>query len=132
VNWPLIAPKNSDSNPPAARRPGKLPPVSQKPQESSDVAVAEARPKVSEPSRYACVLYNDDYTTMEFVVEVLFRFFGKSEEQAVHIMMRVHKEGRGVAGIYSHEVAETKAHLVTEYARSKKFPLKVEIEEVSA
>jgi ATP-dependent Clp protease adaptor protein ClpS len=69
---------------------------------------------------------------MEFVVEVLFRFFGKSEEQAVHIMMRVHKEGRGVAGIYSHEVAETKAHLVTEYARSKKFPLKVEIEEVSA
>ena len=106
--------------------------MTQKPHESSDVAVAEALPKVSEPPRYACILYNDDYTTMEFVVEVLNRFFGKSEDQAVQIMMRVHRDGRGVAGVYTHEVAETKAHLVTEYARSKNFPLKVEIEEVIA
>jgi len=99
-------------------------------EESGAPGVAIAIPKNPEPARYAVVLHNDDYTTMEFVIEVLMRHFGKSEDAAVQIMMSVHKQGRGVAGTYSHEIAETKAALVMESAHDRGFPLKATVEEV--
>lgn len=96
-----------------------------------DLAVEEARPKLKRPPKYAVILLNDDYTTMEFVVEVLHRFFGKVGEEAVQIMLRVHQEGRGVAGVYTYEIAETKVHQVHDHARAHGFPLKCIIEEES-
>lgn len=92
------------------------------------VAVEEGRPKVKAPPRYSVILHNDDYTTMEFVVEVLRRYFQKTEEQAVQIMLRVHQEGRGVAGIYSFDIAETKAVQVRDYAQARGFPLRCTVE----
>src|SRR6476661_8294109 len=93
-------------------------------EEEGAVAVEEGRPKLQEPPRYAVVLHNDDYTTMEFVIEVLQRFFRKTQEEALKITLQVHNEGRGVAGIYSHDIAETKAAQVMELARERGFPLK--------
>lgn len=96
------------------------------PHESDEggVAVETARPKVKEPPKYAVILYNDDFTTMDFVIEVLGKFFHKTPQEAMAIMLKVHHDGRGVAGVYSHEIAETKVHQVTELARSRGFPLK--------
>jgi ATP-dependent Clp protease adaptor protein ClpS len=92
------------------------------------VAVEEGRPKLKEPPRYAVVLHNDDYTTMEFVVEVLMKYFRKTHEEAMDITMKVHHEGRGVAGIYSYEIAETKAAQVSDYAQAHQHPLKASVE----
>ena len=97
---------------------------------SSDLAVQEGRPRTKEPPKFAVILHNDDYTTMEFVVEILSRFFQKTKEQAVQIMMQVHEKGRGVAGIYDFEIAETKVFQVHERAQSKGFPLKCTLEPV--
>jgi ATP-dependent Clp protease adaptor protein ClpS len=94
-----------------------------RPHEESDAAVVD-QPKTKEPRQYAVILHNDDYTTMEFVVEVLTRFFRKTHEEALAITLQVHKQGRGVAGIYSFEIAETKAFQVTELAQSRGHPLK--------
>jgi ATP-dependent Clp protease adaptor protein ClpS len=94
----------------------------------SDVAVETAKPKAAEPPKYACVLHNDDYTTMEFVIEILQKYFHKSTEEAVQIMLRVHHSGSGVAGVYGMEIAETKAAQVEEYARSRGYPLKCTVE----
>lgn len=92
-----------------------------------DVAVEEQRPeqpKLKEPPRYAVILHNDDFTTFEFVVDVLQRFFHKTSDEAARITLRVHHEGRGVAGIYGYQIAETKVMQVCEYARTHGFPLK--------
>jgi len=94
------------------------------------IAIEEGHPVPKEPPRYAVFLNNDDYTTMDFVVEVLRRFFQRSEEEAVQIMLQIHQKGRGVAGIYHFEIAETKATQVLEYARSKGFPLNSYVEPV--
>lgn len=96
----------------------------------SGAAVQEALPKVAEPPRYAVVLHNDDYTTMEFVVEILTKDFSKPSEEAMALMLKVHQEGKAVAGIYSFEVAETKVAIVTEKARKQGFPLKLTLEEI--
>jgi ATP-dependent Clp protease adaptor protein ClpS len=93
------------------------------------VAVEEAPPRLKEPKHFAVMLHNDDYTTMEFVTEVLQRFFHKTGEEAVQIMLKVHQEGKGIAGIYTYQIAETKVAQVHEYARSKDFPLKCTIED---
>lgn len=95
-------------------------------QEGDDagVAIEEGKPKLQEPQKMAVILHNDDYTTFDFVVEVLQRFFHKTLEEAREITLRVHHEGRGVAGIFPAEIAETKASQVNEYARGKGFPLK--------
>lgn len=77
-----------------------------------------------EPELYQVVLLNDDYTTMEFVVNVLESVFQKSPAEAFQIMMHVHKNGRGLAGVYPWEVAETKVETVTSMARESGFPLK--------
>ncbi|MCM0607327.1 MAG: ATP-dependent Clp protease adapter ClpS [Xanthomonadaceae bacterium] len=96
--------------------------------EDSDVAVTEAPPEVSEPPKYAVVLLNDDYTTMEFVILVLQKYFKKSSDEAHAIMLKIHHEGRGTAGIYSHEIAETKANQVVTHAKVKGFPLQCIVE----
>lgn len=96
--------------------------------EEGGVAVEEGKPRLKEPARFAVVLHNDDYTSMEFVVEVLRRYFHKTEEAALQIMLQVHRQGKGVAGVYHYEIAETKAMQVHEYARSKGFPLRCTVE----
>jgi ATP-dependent Clp protease adaptor protein ClpS len=99
--------------------------------EEGDVAVEEGRPKLAEPPRFAVVLLNDDYTTFDFVVEVLQKFFHKNAEEAAQITLKVHHQGRGLAGIYSRQIAETKVSQVEEYARAHSFPLKCIMEETS-
>ena len=82
-----------------------------------------------EPTLYKVVLLNDDYTTMEFVVEVLMSVFQKTASEAYQIMMHVHVNGRGIAGVYPWEVAETKAETVISLARESGFPLQAVTEE---
>lgn len=81
------------------------------------------RPKVKRPPRYKVLIHNDDYTTMEFVVWILKRFFGKSQAEADSIMLKVHNEGAGVCGVYTYEVAETKVAQVSKAAKDEGHPL---------
>ena len=90
---------------------------------------AESREKLKKPPLYRVLLHNDDFTTMEFVVEVLRNVFGKSEGDAFHIMWAVHTQGVGVAGVYTHEVAEMKVERVTQLARAAEYPLLCTLEE---
>ena len=95
-----------------------------------DVVLQEARPKLRRPPRYKVILLNDDYTPMEFVVEVLEVFFAMNREQATSVMLTVHTQGRAVCGIYSKDVAETKAAQVNQCAKENQHPLLCEIEAV--
>lgn len=97
--------------------------------EETDVAVAP-RQEVKQPRRFAVILHNDDYTTMEFVVMVLTRYFGKSETEAHRVMLEVHHRGSGVAGVYTRDVAESKVEQVEELARSEGHPLRCTAEPV--
>jgi ATP-dependent Clp protease adaptor protein ClpS len=92
------------------------------PRREEDVEVEE-RQKAAVPRRYKVIFHNDDYTTMEYVVEVLRRFFHKNETEALHIMLTVHKKGKAVAAIYPRDVAETKVLEVTRDARERGHPL---------
>ena len=83
---------------------------------------------VTEPQMYRVLLHNDDYTTMEFVVEILMFVFNKSEEESARIMLNVHRRGIGICGIYTYEVAETKVNTVLSLAKEKDFPLKCTME----
>jgi ATP-dependent Clp protease adaptor protein ClpS len=87
------------------------------------VALAESRPIVERPPLYQVILLNDDYTPMEFVVGVLEIFFGMDHERATQVMLHVHTRGRGVCGVFTREVAETKVTQVNEFARSHQHPL---------
>jgi ATP-dependent Clp protease adaptor protein ClpS len=89
----------------------------------------KSRPKVKEPKKYQVVLHNDDYTTMEFVVEVLKQVFRKSPVEAHAIMISVHKKGRGIVGLYPYDIAATKAQQARAMAKRHGFPLKCTIEE---
>ena len=82
-----------------------------------------------EPALYNVILLNDDYTTMEFVMEILEMLFQKSPVEAYRIMMHVHRNGRGLAGVYTYEVAETKAEQVGSLAKDAGFPLRATLEE---
>ncbi|MCB0358919.1 MAG: ATP-dependent Clp protease adapter ClpS [Bdellovibrionales bacterium] len=84
--------------------------------------------EVREPPLFQVILLNDDYTTMEFVVMVLESVFRKTPEEANSIMLAVHRSGRGVAGIYTKEIAETKVAIVHQFARQNEFPLKCTME----
>ena len=99
------------------------------PTPAEDIAVAE-RPKTQSPRPYRVLLHNDDFTTMEFVVEVLIRHFRKSPTEATQIMLEVHLHGVGVAGVYPREVAETKVAEVTAHAQAAGFPLLVTMEQI--
>jgi ATP-dependent Clp protease adaptor protein ClpS len=92
-----------------------------------DVAT-EQKGKVEKARRFKVLLHNDDYTTMEFVVEVLMKFFHKTETEATHIMLSVHHKGHGVAGVYTKDVAETKVDEVTDYAKEHGMPLRLTVE----
>lgn len=92
------------------------------PHEGDDVEL-EDKPLSQTPRRYKVIFHNDDYTTMEFVVDVLRRFFRKSETEAMHIMLTVHKCGAATAGVYTRDVAETKSTQVMGYAREHGMPL---------
>ncbi|PQP35321.1 ATP-dependent Clp protease adapter ClpS [Desulfobacteraceae bacterium SEEP-SAG9] len=91
---------------------------------------SKTRGEVKEPPMYQVLLINDDYTTMEFVVEILMFIFNKSSEESMHIMLKIHREGMGLCGVYTYEVAETKVDTVHALAREKGFPLKCAMEEV--
>jgi ATP-dependent Clp protease adaptor protein ClpS len=93
-----------------------------------DLATAEQKPELKKPSMYKVVLLNDDYTPMEFVVDVLETFFYMSREKATQVMLAVHTEGKGVCGLYTRDIAETKAAQVNQYARESQHPLLAEIE----
>ena len=84
--------------------------------------------RTKEPPMYKVILLNDDYTTMDFVVHILQQIFHHSTDEAAQIMMNVHNNGRGVAGIYPKEIAETKAHCVHELAQEHEYPLKCVLE----
>jgi len=98
-------------------------------QDETDGAVKEQiRTEKPDPPLYAVVLLNDDYSTMNFVVHVLETLFQKPPAEAYRIMMQVHRNGRGVAGVYPWEVAETKVEVVTTMARDANYPLRAAIE----
>ena len=90
--------------------------------------VTKTRPKTKKPSLYRVLILNDDYTPMEFVVHVLERFFGKAHEEAVQIMLHVHRHGVGICGVFTFEVAETKVAQVIELARRHQHPLQCTME----
>ena len=92
------------------------------------LALEESKPEVKRPPLFKVVLINDDYTPMEFVVEVLQVFFRMNREQATHVMLTVHTQGKGVCGIFTRDIAETKAAQVNQYAREHEHPLLCEIE----
>ncbi len=88
----------------------------------------KSRPKTKKPAMYKVLMLNDDYTPMEFVVHVLERFFGKNQEEATRIMLHVHQRGVGICGVFTHELAETKATQVMDLARQNDHPLQCTIE----
>ncbi|GAA0557036.1 ATP-dependent Clp protease adapter ClpS [Rhizomicrobium electricum] len=90
--------------------------------------VTKTRPKTKKPSLYKVLLLNDDYTPMEFVVHILERIFNKNREEAVQIMLHVHRHGVGVCGVFTFEVAETKVAQVIEFARRHEHPLQCTME----
>ena len=87
-----------------------------------------ARAKPKKPSQFKVLLLNDDYTPMEFVVMVLKRFFSMDLEQATRVMLHVHQKGVGVCGVFPYEIAETKVHLVMDFARENQHPLQCTLE----
>jgi len=92
------------------------------------VAVELERPALKEPPLYRVIMLNDDFTPMEFVVEVLMMFFHMDEERATRVMLAVHTEGRAVCGVYPRDIAETKALQVNQFARANEHPLVCDIE----
>ncbi len=105
----------SGGNDPSVREPG--------------LVVEEASPKVKQPPLYNVVLLNDDYTPMEFVVDVLEKFFRMDRSGATRVMLEVHTRGRGICGVFTYEIAETKVAQVTSYSRDHQHPLMCTLEE---
>ncbi|MGE0527999.1 MAG: ATP-dependent Clp protease adapter ClpS [Bdellovibrionales bacterium] len=96
--------------------------------EGDEAVITKYKPKTARPPLYRVLLLNDDFTPMDFVILVLKRFFMKSEAEATRIMMQVHTQGAGLAGVYTFEVAETKVYSVNEFSRRHKHPLKCTME----
>ena len=95
-----------------------------------DLAVQVEKPKLKPPSMYQVVLYNDDYTPMDFVVAVLQIFFNMDAETATQVMLNVHQTGKGICGVYTRDVAETRAMQVNQFSRENEHPLMCDIEAV--
>ncbi|MFC3606754.1 ATP-dependent Clp protease adapter ClpS [Stutzerimonas tarimensis] len=96
--------------------------------DGSGLAVQESKPELKAPPRYRVVMFNDDYTPMDFVIEVLEGIFNHNRETATKIMLTVHTQGKAVCGVFTRDVAETKASQVNQYARECHHPLLCEIE----
>jgi ATP-dependent Clp protease adaptor protein ClpS len=107
--------------------------MSQEHSPSSDhergLVVEPAKPQLKQPPLFKVLLLNDDYTPMDFVVRILEDFFGMNREKATQVMLHVHTRGRGVCGVYTHEIAETKVAQVSEFARRHQHPLLCTMEE---
>jgi len=103
---------------------GLIPKSSKEDPAGEGLTITKAKPSLKEPSLYKVILLNDDFTPMDFVVHVLKKFFNKSDSEANAIMLAVHQQGSGLAGVFSHEIAETKTYLVNEFSRTNKHPLK--------
>jgi len=88
-----------------------------------DLGVVEAKPKLKRPDMYQVLLMNDDFTPMDFVIDVLCQFFSMGTEKATQIMLQVHTEGRGSCGIFTVDVAETKVLMVNDYSKMHQHPL---------
>jgi ATP-dependent Clp protease adaptor protein ClpS len=88
----------------------------------------KAKPKTKKPSMYKVLMLNDDYTPMEFVVQVLEKVFAKSREEAMRVMLHVHQRGIGICGVFTYEVAETKVNQVMDAARKYQHPLQCTLE----
>ena len=86
------------------------------------------RSKSKPPKLYKVVLFNDDYTTMDFVIEVLQTFFAMNRERATQVMLKVHQEGSAICGVYPKDIAETKVAQVTAFAKQREHPLRCELE----
>lgn len=97
--------------------------------DDSGLAVDEAKPKLKPPKRYKVILLNDDYTPMEFVVQILARFFSMDQEKATQIMLMVHTKGKAICGEFSYQIAETKVEQVNDYSRQHQHPLMCSMEE---
>jgi ATP-dependent Clp protease adaptor protein ClpS len=93
------------------------------------LAVQELKPELKPPRMYKVVLLNDDYTPMDFVVEVLESFFRMNRDEATRVMMNVHVKGAGVCGVFTRDIAETKVEQVNEYSRNNQHPLLCAMEE---
>ncbi len=97
--------------------------------ENEEAAVAESRTRVRKPPLFKVLLHNDDFTTMEFVVHVLESVFHLPEDEAVQVMLHVHKRGVGVAGTFTYEVAQMKVAMTTTMAQANEYPLLCTMEE---
>lgn len=96
---------------------------------NNGLAVQELKPKLKKPPLYKVILLNDDFTPMDFVIEILMIFFAMPHEKATQVMLQIHTRGIGVCGTYSKDVAETKVYLVNEYSRAHQHPLLCTMEE---
>jgi ATP-dependent Clp protease adaptor protein ClpS len=92
------------------------------------LALEEARPEIKLPPMYRVILLNDDYTPMDFVIEILRTFFAMNHDRATQVMLHVHTKGKGVCGVFTFEIAETKVALVNECSRQSEHPLKCTME----
>jgi ATP-dependent Clp protease adaptor protein ClpS len=97
-------------------------------QRDQELALEEARPEIKLPPMYRVILLNDDYTPMDFVIEILSVFFGMSHDRATQVMLHVHTRGKGVCGVFTFEIAETKVVQVNEFSRQNDHPLKCTME----
>ena len=120
-------PRLSAADPPRRAGPPSRPPADPARDAERGLATRE-RPKVERPPRFKVILYNDDYTPMEFIVQVLEKVFGKSPSAATQIMLQIHRSGMGVAGVYVLEVAETKSATVLRMAEERGYPLRSGVE----
>jgi ATP-dependent Clp protease adaptor protein ClpS len=114
---------------PFPERTGKLEIMPKFLPKGEEQVLTEEKPKTKKPPLYKVLLHNDDYTTTEFVVYILMKYFQKSETQATEIMLSVHNNGMGTAGVYTYEIAESKVMQVTEEARRNEYPLRSTLEQ---
>jgi ATP-dependent Clp protease adaptor protein ClpS len=97
--------------------------------DNSDLSVQEAKPALKKPPLFKVILLNDDFTPMDFVIEVLMDFFAMPEDKATQVMLQIHTQGIGVCGVYTRDVAETKVMIVNDYSREHQHPLLCSMEE---
>jgi len=118
------------SQPKVPAPPGPIAPVKQPGGGGGEVVLERVPQKVKPPQMHQVVMLNDDYTPMEFVVEILERIFSMDRPRATRVMLEVHTKGKGVCGVYVHEIAETKVAQVTSYAQQHQHPLLCTLEEM--